>query len=173
MMTKLRTRWEAAAARNSEVVRRSAARQLDDDGFDRWRTTNGRRLLAVVNAVAIALMTIAWSIDATVGLVGLAIWVLSLIALRRSVRTLADLPEEVLDERMIADRNAAYVEAYRLVAAVFTIAAMVLFALMFVRGGDGGVVLSLDADGVNAVFWATLAVLLSAPSTALAWRGRV
>ena len=59
------------------------------------------------------------------GILPLATW----WSARASARVIADAPDELLDERLIAIRNAAYLEAYRLLGMLISAGAVVGIAL--------------------------------------------
>ena len=82
--------------------------------------------------------------------------------LQRSVRHIADAPDELLDERLISMRNAAYVLAYRWLAWL-----VLPFMVVFYRlGGQGN-------PGTRVVSGVVLPLMMLAaalPSMVLAWQ---
>lgn len=99
------------------------------------------------------------------GLIPIPLW----LAVRRSVRLIADAPEELLDERLVALRDRAYVSSYRNLAGGVGLVAVLVIIL-----NDFAITLSATAldtqlqlliAGSYTVFWATAAL----PSIRLAW----
>jgi hypothetical protein len=92
--------------------------------------------------------------------------------LRKSVRLIADAPDEVLDEMMIAQRNKSYLVAFRwLTALAFTaITALMVFAIFSDAqpGSDGfNYVLEFTWPQVQAIFWVFAAYTFMLPSMAM------
>jgi hypothetical protein len=112
------------------VTRDEVVKSLADQRPTRLREQGVRRGLVVVNSVLATLMALSHLIAGTklrTYLEGLLLLgLLSLyFTLRRSVRHVADAPDELLDERLIGLRNAAYLSAYRYMFGV----TIVLFSL--------------------------------------------
>ena len=153
------SRWSAAAERNREMVAGNAERILNDTTYDRFRTPRSQRLLV---AACIA-MTIAipwcWLIGGRI---------VVYLLLRVSVRSIADLPDHVLDERMRRERDSVYVVSFRTLASVVMIAMNIAFIAVEFRDGDATI--SFDSAAVNAVYWTLLAVVLGTPSVVMALR---
>jgi hypothetical protein len=130
-----------------------------------------RRIVAGTYVVATVAMVASWFGGAVAGVLGLALWAVAFLALRLSVRSLADMPDHVLDERMRRERDTTYVSAFRLVSAALGIAVAVLFVRVVVAdANDEETVLTVGTDAANAMFWGVFALVLGAPSLALAWR---
>ncbi len=164
-------RWRTASERNEAEVRRRTDRLLDDDRFDALRGSTARRVVAVAYVLVSAAMVVSWFGGTIAGVVGLAAWAVAFVALRLSVRSMADLPDYVLDERMRRERDMTYVSAFRLVSAVLGIAVSVLFVKVVVAdANDETTVLTVSAGAANALFWGVFALVLGAPSLAMAWR---
>lgn len=79
------------------------------------------------------------------------------------------LPDNVLDERMRAERDRVYVEAFRIVSSVVFVATNVALAAVAFRD-EGTATITFDYESVSAVYWPLLALLLGAPSVVLALR---
>ena len=167
----LAERWKSAAERNELEVQRRAERQFDDERFDVLRGPTARRIVAGAY-VAVGLgMAASWLGGTIAGVAGLAGWAAAFVALRLSVRSLADMPDHVLDERMRRERDTTYVSAFRLVSAVLGIAVAALFVKVVVAdANDEQTVLTVSVDAANAMFWGVFALVLGAPSLAMAWR---
>lgn len=99
-------------------------------------TVRARRLIISINVVAWALV-IYGGFDLPGGLSlsngHLSWWgilpMLTWWAARASARVIADAPDELLDERLLAMRNAAYHEAYRFLGAIVSLIVVVAIAL--------------------------------------------
>lgn len=165
------SRWSQVTERNRANTAQNAQRVLADTRFDRLRSP--RALLALVGAyvavtVAMAVCWLAWG--AIAGVLSFAPWLVVFLLLRVAVRSQADLPDEVLDERMRAERDSVYVGAYRLVSSTVFLAANAAF--LAVAFDDEHASITFDYPAVGAVFWTLLSVLVGAPSLVLAMRKR-
>lgn len=162
------SRWSAAAERNRQIVAENAERVLGDTTYDRFRTPRALRALVVAYVVAMIAIPLCWTLlGGIAGVLAVLATTGVFLLLRVAVRSIADLPDHVLDERMRRDRDSVYVDAFRLVAAVVFVAANV--ALVPVAFSDDAT-LTFDYHDVSAVFWTLLALLLGAPSLVLAVR---
>lgn len=165
------SRWSQAAERRRDAVATNAERVLTDTTYDRLRTPRALTLLVVayvLTAIAIPVCWLAWG--SLAGVASILIWGVPFLLLRVAVRSQADLPDEVLDERMLSERDSVYVAAYRLVASVVFVAANV--ALVAVAFGDETTSITFDYESVSAFYWPLLALILGAPSVVLALRQR-
>jgi hypothetical protein len=84
--------------------------------------------------------------------------------LRRSVRTVADLPDEHLDERLLAVRDRTYVHAYRILSAVVVVA-LVVVSIAVDRT-------TITFHDVSALLWPVCLGAIGLPSAVLAWTSR-
>jgi hypothetical protein len=161
------SRWNNAAERNRAAIETNAKRLLADTSHDRLRTPLALRALIVAYvAITIAMVTL-WLVAGTVGgVAGILAWFPVFIALRIAVRSQADLPDHVLDERMRAARDHAYFHAFRLTAGLVFIAACVLFAAVAFRPEP--VSISFEYNEASAIFWALFSLVVGAPSLAIA-----
>ena len=165
------SRWSQVAERNRATVARNAERVLADTAYDRLRSP--RALLALVVAyvattVAIPICWLAWG--SVAGVVSVVACLAAFLLLRVAVRSQADLPDEVLDERMRSERDSVYVGAFRLSSSVIMLAANAAF--IAVAFGDENSSITFDFNSMSAVYWTLLSLLLGAPSMVLALRGR-
>lgn len=138
-----------------------------------WLLSHRSQRLAVVAGVVSWLLCLFGALDLSwnLGFRGsLFSWwfVLTLAAyllLRTSVRVVADAPDELLDERLVAVRDRAYLVAYRWLGLI----------TFFVFGFMVGFTESDDAPLAGDALWfgATLLLLVTAslPSMVLAWTG--
>jgi hypothetical protein len=92
------------------------------------------------------------------------------LQVRKSVRFVSDAPDELLDERQLAMRNAAYVVAYRWMSTF-----AVLFMLLIMALADGGVMPEVIRETVRERSWSGLHMsflltIVSLPAMVLAWQ---
>jgi hypothetical protein len=165
------SRWSQTKERNRAAVAQNAERVLSDTTYDRFRSPRALFVLVVLYVITTVLMPVCWlAWGAIAGIASFVPWLVVFLLLRVAVRSQADLPDEVLDERMRSERDSVYVDAYRLVAAVVFLGANA--ALIAVEFGDGNESITFDTDAVNAVYWTLFSLLLGAPSLVLAIRQR-
>lgn len=165
------SRWNQVAERKRATVARNAERVLTDTTYDRLRTPGALLMLVgayAATTVAIPICWLAWG--STAGVVSIFPCLAVLLLLRVAVRSQADLPDDVLDERMRAERDSVYVGAFRLVSSVVFIAANAAF--IAVAFSDGHATITFDYNSVSAVYWTLLSLILGAPSLVLAVRKR-
>jgi hypothetical protein len=171
----LKERWAATQERNAAAVAASAERLMADTRYDRYRTRRARLGLVALYLVCLVLVPVAYlGLGQLAGLiavmVGAGVWSL----LRVSVRTIADLPDEYLDERQLAVRNASYVESYRYLGSAVALAMTVGLIAFIVNGTELDTwAVTLTWEGVMATFWVFLGLSLGLPSMVLALNDRV
>lgn len=157
-----------------QAMQRRVDRQMTDTRFNVLRGRVGRRVLVGLMIVVIVLGPVAWLAGGSLwGIVSVVAAAVLWWALQISVRTVADLPEEFLDERQERVRDRAYVEAYRIFAGVMVVGASAGLVAFIVLGQDPDTwAITLTWDAVSAVFWAVMACALAMPSMVLALRER-
>ncbi len=161
--------WNDLAERNRAAVAKKAERVLDDTTYDRLRSPAALRRLVAFYVVTMTAMPVCWLMwGSLAGVLSILLCGAGLLLLRVAVRSQADLPDDVLDERMRTERDQVYVGAYRLVVTAVFIAANV--ALLSVTFRDEGATITLDVESMNAVYWPLLALVLGAPSMVMAMR---
>ena len=102
-------------------------------------------------------------------LAGVVVWWL----LRMSVRLVADLPEEYLDERQADLRNRSYVDAYRWLGAGVVILASAGVVAFIAFGEDPETWrVALPYNTLMGLFWAIDGAALSIPSIVIALSDR-
>jgi hypothetical protein len=173
------------------VSRKEVRKQLDDRRPSALRRQRPRRaLVALCVAVLVTLfaspflqlgeltspaMTVATSpserkvfsyLEAALLVAAVIVW----LQLRKSVRIVSEAPDELLDERQIALRNAAYVVAYRWMSTL-----AVLFVLLVMALAEGGVMPQAIREVVRMASWSGLHMsflmsLVALPSMVLAWQ---
>jgi hypothetical protein len=160
--------------KNERLVAERAARIMADTRFQFLRTRGARVSLAVAMGAVILAIPAAWILLGSIG--GLVLVVASIVVwwlLRMSVRLVADLPEDFLDERQATLRNRAYVDAYRVLGAMVILLASAGLLAFIVLGKDPDTwTVSLSYDGAMGLFWMLEAAALSIPSIVLALRDR-
>jgi hypothetical protein len=171
----LKQQWDASRQRNEDAVAAHADKLLNDRRWDRLRTRGARvglvvGFLAVLVAIPGVFVRFGSLAGLAVVMLGIAVW----LALRLSVRTIADLPDDYLDERQLAVRNASYVSAYRWLASVVSVVLSAgLVAFVVLGEGPDMWTVTLTWGLVSGVFWAMLGLLLGLPSMMLALQDRV
>jgi hypothetical protein len=165
------SRWSEARERNRAAVASNAERVLADTTYDRFRTPRALLALVVAYVVTTIAMPACWLVWGSIaGIVAFAPWLAVFLLMRVAVRSQADLPDDVLDERMRSERDRVYVGAYRMVSSVVFLAANVGFAA--VAFGDGNESITFDYESMSAVYWTVFSLLLGSPSVVLAVRQR-
>ena len=163
------SRWSSVAERNRRMVAENAERVLNDTTYDRFRTPGALRALVVAYVAATAAIPVAWIAGGgIVGILAVLATTVVYLLLRVAVRSVADLPDHVLDERMRGERDRVYLVAFRIVASIVCLAANAAFVAVAFRGE--GATLTFDYHSVSAAYWALLAVVLGVPSLVLAAR---
>ncbi len=162
--------WASASVKSVE-------KELDDTRWDGLRTRGAKQFLLWGSNIVILfgtgfLMSVGdnpWSAYALIHILLIFVfWFL----LRKSVRLIADAPDDVLDEMMIAQRNKSYLVAYRwLTAAVFgAITALMVFAIFtdFQPESNGfNYLLEFTWPQAQAIFWIFAAYTFMLPSLAM------
>lgn len=148
-----------------DQVRDKSARELNDTRFDRFRTRGGRRLVVGAWAIAVAaLVTAGWFDEVLVVAAALLAVIGASWVLRRTVRGMADLPEEVLDERMDATRNRAFRRAFITLSAI-TIAVLWIY---WVAADSSRIAWDIEARHIEALMWLVVGVASGLPSAIIA-----
>lgn len=165
------SRWNQVAERNRAAMAQNAERILADTSYDRLRSRRALLALVITYTAVTVVIPVCWiAVGSLAGVLAIVAWIPVYLLLRVAVRSQADLPDEVLDERMRAERDRVYVGAFRLVSTVVFLAANVAFVA--VAFGDEDASITFDYNSVSAVYWALLSLLLGAPSLVLAMRQR-
>lgn len=171
----LKERWNASKERNAEAVAKRADVLMADTRYDRLRTRKARIGLVVAFVASLLLVAACYLVLGSIAgilavVVAIGVWVL----LRLSVRTIADLPDEYLDERQEALRNAAYVQAYQWLGSIVGVLASCALLAFIVLGQDPDTwSVSITWNGAMALFWVVLGLVLALPSLVLALNSRV
>lgn len=154
--------------------------ELDDVRWDGLRTSGSKVLLLVSSNFVLIVGTVAlFLMDDTIwtaySLIQIALIFISWFMLRKSVRLIADAPEEFLDERLVQSRNKAYVLAYQALGGLILTAltALLVFAIVtdFSRDSNGFTYeLTFTWTQLQGVFWLFCGYALMLPSMAVIWQ---
>jgi hypothetical protein len=171
----LKDRWIASKERNAAAVAANAEKLMADTAYDRYRTRRARLLLVGGYLALLVLIPVTYlRLGQLAGLVVVIITAGAWSLLRVSVRTIADLPDDYLDERQLAVRNASYVESYRYLGSAVALAATVGLIAFVVNGSELDTwEVTLTWGMVMPVFWVFLGLALGMPSMVLALNDRV
>ncbi len=152
------------------VTEAEVVRSLNDARPTRLRQQGPRRALVIAMAVVLAAMALIAFMTETkltsylgFGLIAAALVLYTL--LRKAVRLISDAPDELLDERQIAVRDAAHTVAYRVLALVGSVTLVLHLVLRHPSGTPAAVA---NADGTMLL----IAFVMSAaflPALVLAW----
>jgi hypothetical protein len=153
------------------ITERTVLNSLNDRTPSRFRQQAARRRLVtmavLIFALAVQILLPTTKLQSYIEFALLAVVIILYFVLRKAVRHIADAPNELLDERQIAVRDAAFTVAYRLLAVAFT-----GYVLLYVAH-DGLRDLSVDSDRTALGFMSLLisAAMLagSLPAMVLAW----
>jgi uncharacterized Tic20 family protein len=172
------TRKISWSAINDWLWQTTSAQEVTKDLSDtKWDWLRSRRGLGAVIALSFFVIFVApvivWFVDDGIGVIPLVmvagvfvVWFL----LRRSVRLVADAPDDALDERLMAIRNRIYLSAYRALATVLGFIGVAILFWAF-QADDSGIItttLSLTWPQTNAVIWFLYGQILIWPSLVLA-----
>jgi uncharacterized membrane protein len=135
------------------------------------RTRPARLALIVLGAVLVVGVIPAFAAGGAIW--GIAITALAYLVwwlLRLSIRTVADLPDRFLDERQIAVRNRAYLDAFRIYASVIGgMATLGLIAFVLVAEDDQATLTITWSQAFGVVMFA-LVLPMILPSMVVAYR---
>ena len=155
----------------------------DENPKFRWlRTQRNRRVLVVLMAVGLVLTALGsyWpAMKSEFGSSGVSLVVYSILAicviflvlggyslLRISVRSIADAPDELLDERQVVVRNTSYRYAY------YAMGYLLLGLLLLMFFGPQLQIIQSEGNDGSFLMIATLFAYSSMPSMVMAWRER-
>jgi len=156
----------------------------EEDSKFRWlRSQRNRRVLVLVLALGLVLTSMGsyWptiksnlNLSPEVGAIVVSVVaifvILSLIGgysfLRIAVRSIADAPDELLDERQIAVRNTSFRYAY------FILGYLILGLMLLILFGPELKLFSEEGEDGSFVFIAIFFACAALPSMVMAWRER-
>jgi hypothetical protein len=162
--------WETATVKSVE-------KQLNDTQWDGLRTRGAKTFLLISTNVFLLAGTVFLVVVGDNGWTALSlIYILLLFTfwflLRKSVRLVADAPEEALDERLIQIRDRSYVIAYRWLSMLAILLAIALLAFTIFTDwqseSDGfSYKIPLTWPQIQAIFWLIFAYTAMLPSMAV------
>jgi succinate dehydrogenase hydrophobic anchor subunit len=162
--------WRSLRAKTELSVQRHADELMHDTHWDWLRGLQARRTLVVVLAVSLVATGILFIIGGSWGFAPLVASGVVFIALRISVRSVADLPDELLDERQVRVRDRAYRGAFMSLSGVVLVLIGVGFfwVVTSTREVDAARLL-IDENDAFGVFWFSIGLCLALPSMVVAW----
>lgn len=168
----LREQFDQVRRLNEDRARRDVDAVMRDRRYDRLRTPLARRLLVAAVLTGIAAIAV---VTLTVGMLAAQPLILATIVvfllLRVSVRAVADLPEQFLDERQLTLRYQVHQSAYLVLGAVaMLVAGSGVVAYIAMTKDPGSDVVTLTDSHVNALFYVTTALVITLPTMILALR---
>jgi len=154
------------------VTREEVVKSLNDTRHSALRSQSNRRWLVSLTAIALTVMAFTTYIPhpkvrSYLDILLMAIVLVAYFQLRKSVRNVADAPDELLDERQISVRNAGYLHAYRYLAAI---GLLYFFVYYFVNQTEFfKSTLGLESSNLTQVFFSYCMWGACLPSMVLAW----
>jgi hypothetical protein len=153
-----------------EKTRPTAEKYLNDVRYD-WLRPRGRRRALVLGATLViaAHSVLLWTeAPRLVTLVLMAGGWVSYSLLKWAVRGMADLPEDLIDERMNAVRDRQYRVAYTFLSAGMA----AVLVVMWMAADATRIAWQPQAHHLESVFWAFLFFAMCLPSMLVAWTER-
>lgn len=158
--------WTAAS--------KSVQKQLNDTRWDGLRTSGAKVFLLVASNLvmilgSVFLFTVGDTPLASYLLIHILLVFVSWFLLRKSVRLVADAPDEALDEMLIQQRNRSYLWAYRVLISLLSIAVVVLLVLVTILDSapesDGfNYLIAVTYPQVQAIVWLIIGYTWMLPS---------
>lgn len=162
--------WASASVKSVE-------KQLNDTQWDGLRTRGAKIFLLVSSNLLFLLGTVflffvgdnAW---ASLSLIYILLIFVFWFLLRKSVRLVADAPQEALDERLIGIRDRSYVIAYRWFASLAIVLVSLLLGFTIFSDSQGlsdgfEYTLHLTWPQIQSVFWLVFGYSAMLPSMAV------
>jgi hypothetical protein len=160
--------------------RKSVEKQLVDTKWDGLRSSGSLKFLVIAtNAVllfgTVFLIFVGDNIYASYILIHVVLLFVFWALLRQAVRLIPDAPSDLLDERMLRERDSVYFTAYQRLGLIVTI--LLIFFIVYVVTADA----QDGSDGFNyqleftwpqsqAIFWFVYSYTFMLPSMIMAWR---
>jgi len=160
--------------------RKSVEKQLVDTKWDGLRSPGALRFLVLAsNAIilfgTVFLFFVADNVYVSYGLIHVVLVLVFWALLRQAVRLIPDAPSDMLDERMLKERNSVYFMAYQRLGFIVTI--LLIFFMIFVvtsdaKDGSNGFNYQLEFTWPQsqALFWFMYSYTFMLPSMIMAWR---
>jgi hypothetical protein len=151
------------------AVAQLAQRLERDTALDPYRSRERRRIAVILALVLIlGVAAVAWAGSAIGTVLALAPAIGGVWFVRRLVRLRADLPDELVDERVRSVRNERYVEAYRILSAL----TVTVLIVTYIGTDAARIGWTLEARHVHALLWTFVLLSVALPSMLLAWQER-
>lgn len=160
--------------------RKSVEKQLADTKWDGLRSRRALRFLVIVSNSIILFGTaflffVGDNVYASYVLIHIVLILAFWALLRQAVRLIPDAPSDMLDERMLKERNSVYFTAYQRLGLIVTI--LLIAFMIYVVTSDA----QSESDGFNyfleftwpqsqALFWFIYSYTFMLPSMIMAWR---
>lgn len=153
------------------VSRNEVQKSLSDRRPSRLRAQGPRRALVLGSALVMAALVLTVFIgdnkvrtyaEAILMVLGLVLY----FQLRKAVRTVSDAPDELLDERQIALRNAAHTVAYRILSTLSVVYGVIALAV----APQGLLHPYVGERFWTGLAWSFLLCFSSLPAMVLAWQ---
>ena len=155
-----------------KVAEAQAERSLNDQRFDWLRTKSARRWLCILTVLSVVVYAVGNFIDnPIIPLPALICYGVLLMALRTAGRTIVDLPEELVDERMRAIRGDVYRQAFIGAVGLFSMVMItdIVFALVN-KAFSVESVAPFTADQWSSAVFALFFLYIALPSMIFVWR---
>lgn len=163
MSKKSRNFWPIEGVTRKEVIN-----SMSDTKFDFLRTGRARRTLVlalIAMLVVESLFSLIPGILSPILVLLGAIFILwGYLALRASVRHVADAPDELLDERQIAARDRTYLHSYRILGAL----AVSVFVVLSILTQEG-LIADLSGKTWTGFWFSGIMLVAGLPNMVLAW----
>lgn len=160
--------------------RKSVEKQLADTKWDGLRSRGALRFLVIASNVIVSFGTVFLffvgdNVYASYALIHVVLVLVFWALLRQAVRLIPDAPSDMLDERMLKERDSVYFMAYQRLGFIVTI--LLILFMIFVVTSDA----QDESDGFNylleftwpqaqALFWFVYSYTFMLPSMIMAWR---
>lgn len=153
------------------ITRSGVIQSLNDTRHSVFRNQSNRKWLVLLTAIVLIVMVFTAYIPQTklrsyLDIFLMAYVMLAYFQLRKSVRNVADAPDELLDERQIAVRNSGYLHAYRYLAGVG-----ILYVFFFFLNTSEFFKSAFNVTSYNPtqLVWSYFMLSACLPSMVLAW----
>ena len=157
------------------VTRKEVEKSLADREPSRLRQQGPRRALvlaytAVLFGLAVSGLVPGEKLVSYLTFFLLALAIGGYLQLRKAVRHVSDAPDELIDERQIAVRNAGYVGAYRWLAFVCFLVAVVQISTSSGGALEGALDTVQRERFLNGLYMALMMTICSLPAMVLGWQ---
>lgn len=173
--------FKASSNLTTNASRKSVEKQLMDTKWDGLRSPSSLRFLVLGSNFAmlfgtVFLFNVGDNAYASYLIVHIIILFVFWALLRQAVRLIPDAPSDLLDERMLKERNSVYFSAYQKLGMIITF--LLIAFILYVTATDS----QTESDGFNysisftfpqsqAIFWFVYFYTFALPSMVMAWRG--